>query len=136
DTGIDYAGSRVLFKRQAAPDFGFRPFNAPLPPPRVPPAPVPPAPEGRPIAGALLEPVDESVRSQLDLPDGQGAVVTRVLAGGIAEALGLRKSDILLEVDGKTIDSPEAAKGLITRDSKLTVLRKGKKETLGSRRDF
>jgi S1-C subfamily serine protease len=84
----------------------------------------------------VLEPVDEALRAQLDLPEGQGAVVTRVLPGGVAELLGLRKSDILLDVDGKKIASPESAKGLITRESRLTVVRKGKKESLGGRKDF
>jgi hypothetical protein len=136
ENGIDYAGSRVLFSGRARPDFAFPPFSAPLPPRRVPPAPAPPAEEGTPIAGAVLESVDEATRSQLDLPDGQGAVVTKVARGGVADALGLRRSDILLEIDGRKIDSPESVKGLLTRDSKVTLLRKGKRETLNGRKDF
>jgi hypothetical protein len=134
ENGIDYAGSRVLFKGQA--DFGFRPFNAPPPPRRLPAPPPPPAEEGTPVAGAVLDAVDDALRSQLDLPEGRGAVVTRVAPGGIADAIGLRKNDILLEVDGKGVDSPESVKGLLSRDSKVTVLRKGKRETLGGRKDF
>ncbi len=135
--GIDYAGSRVSFKGRGFPEFAFPRFNVPQPRRMAPPAP-PPLPEenGVPVAGALLEPVDEALRAQLDLPEGQGAVVLRVLPGGAAEQLGLKKSDILLDVDGRKITSPESAKGLITRDSKLTVVRKGKRETLGGRKDF
>jgi S1-C subfamily serine protease len=62
--------------------------------------------------------------------------VLRVTPGSVAEALGLRKSDILLEVDGRKIETPASAKGLITRESKVTLLRKGKKETLGGRKDY
>jgi len=128
ENGIDYAGSRVLFNGRAKPDFAF---------PRRLPAPQAPRNEdGAPVAGALLEPLDDAVRSQLDIPDGQGAVIARVIPGGIADALGLKKSDILLEVDGRKIDSPESAKGLIKSDSKVTLLRKGKKETLSGRKDF
>jgi hypothetical protein len=136
--GIDYAGSRVSFKGRGFPEFAFPRFNAPVPPRLVPPPPPPPLPEedAVPVAGAVLEPVDEALRAQLDLPEGQGAVVTRVLPGGVAELLGLRKSDILLDVDGKKIATPESAKGLITRESRLTVVRKGKKESLGGRKDF
>lgn len=135
ENGIDYAGSRVLFKGQAMPDFGFRPFNAPGAPRRVPPPPAPRREEPAPVAGAVLEPVDEAVRSQLDLPEGQGVVVTQVIPGGVAEGLGLKRSDILLDVDGRAVVSPESVKGL-TRDSKVTLLRKGKRETLGGRKDF
>jgi len=136
EAGIEYAGSRVLFSGQGMPDFGFRPFNAPrrVPPPA--PAPAPKDEEGATVAGAALEPVDDAVRSQLDLPEGQGVVVARVAPGGAAEALGLRKSDILLEVDGRAVGTPEAVRGLLARDSKVVVLRKGKRETLGGRKDF
>lgn len=133
--GIDYAGSRVSFKGQGVPDFAFPRFNFPPPPRRAP----PPADDEEPglaVAGARLAPLDDATRAQLDLPDGQGAVVTRVAPGSVAEALGLRRSDILLEVDGRKIASPESAKGAITRESKVTLLRKGKRETLGDRKDF
>jgi len=136
--GIDYAGSRVSFKGRVGPDFKFPRFNFPLPPRRVPP-PAPRAQENEPgfeVGGARLAPVDDAVRAQLDLPEGQGVVVTRVRPDSAAAALGLRKSDILLEIDGRKIASPEAAKGLLTRDSKVALLRKGKRETLGGRRDF
>jgi hypothetical protein len=134
EDGIDYAGSRVFFKGQGAPGFGFRPFNGPPAPRRVPP---PPRDEdGTAVAGAVLEPVDDAVRSQLDLPEGQGVVVTRVVPGSAAEALGLRKNDILLEIDGRAIASADSAKGVLARDSKVTVLRKGKRETFGGHKDF
>lgn len=132
--GIDYAGSRVSFKGQGA----FPRFNLPPAPRRLPP-PAPPAPDDEPgieVAGARLAPVDDAVRAQLDLPEGEGVVVTRIAPNSAADALGLRKSDILLEIDGRKIASPESAKGLITRDSKVALLRKGKRETLGGRRDF
>jgi len=136
--GIDYAGSRVSFKGQGMPDFAFPRFNFPPPQRRLPP-PAPPGGDEEPgpaVAGARLAPVDEAVRAQLDLPEGQGVVVTRVEPGSIAEALGLQKSDILLEIDGRTLASPESAKGLITRDSKVALLRKGRRETIGGRKDF
>jgi len=136
--GIDYGGSRVSFKGQGMPDFAFPRFNFPTPQRRLPP-PAPPGGDeesGPAVAGARLAPVDDAVRAQLDLPEGQGVVVTRVEPGSVAEALGLRKSDILLEIDGRKLASPESAKGLITRDSKVALLRKGRRETIGGRKDF
>ena len=119
-------------------DFAFPRFNFPPPQRRLPP-PAPPGGDedsGPSVAGARLAPVDEAVRAQLDLPEGQGVVVTRVEPGSVADALGLRKSDILLEIDGRKLASPESAKGLIARDSKVTLLRKGRRETIGGRKDF
>jgi hypothetical protein len=137
EDGIDYAGSRVSFKGGAqVPNFRFGP---PLRPGRaLPPAPpVPPEePESVPVAGALLAPVDDSLRAQLEIPEGQGAVVSKLASGSVAETLGLRKNDVLLEIDGKKLASPEAAKGRIRSDSTLLVLRKGKKETLAPKKDF
>lgn len=136
--GIDYAGSRVSFKGQGRPDFAFPRFNFPPPQRRLPPPPPPGGDEesGVDVAGARLAPVDDAVRAQLDLPEGQGVVVTRVEPGSVAEALGLRKSDILIEIDGRKLASPESAKGLIARDSKVALLRKGRRETIGGRKDF
>jgi hypothetical protein len=136
EEGIDYAGSRVSFKGAGlVPNFRFklpqRPFR-PLPAPPVPSE----EPESVPVAGALLAPVDDSLRAQLDIPENQGAVVSKVAPGSVAESLGLRKNDVLLEVDGKKVASPEAAKGRITQDSTALVLRKGKKETLSPKKDF
>lgn len=139
EEGIDYAGSRVSFKGRLVPEFQFPRFPLPQRPGRVPPPPAP-APldeeEGTAAAGALLSPVDDSLRAQLDIPEGQGAVVTKVTPGTLAASIGLRKNDVLLEIDGKKITSPDAAKGLILRESVAVVLRKGKKETLGARKDF
>ena len=138
EEGIEYAGSRVNFKGQLMPNFPR--FAFPPRPGRVPPPPPAPAPDeeedGLPVAGAVLGPVDDSLRAQLDIPEGQGAVVSRVDRGSVAEALGLRKNDVLLEVDGKKIGSPAAAKGKITKESTAVVLRKGKRESLGVKRDF
>ncbi len=132
--GIVYGDCRVSFKGRGRPDFAFPRFNLPPPPRRLP----PPAEEepGILVGGARLTPLDEASRAQLDLPEGQGVVVTKVEPGSAADALGLRKSDILFEIDGKKIASPDAAKGLITSESKVTLLRKGKRETLGGRKDF
>jgi hypothetical protein len=136
--GIDYGGSRVKFDLGGP--FAFPRLTVPQRPGRVPPAPPAPVPseepESTPVAGALLAPVDDSLRAQLDIPEGQGAVVTGVTAGGVADALGLRKNDVVLEIDGAKITAPEAAKGKIRKDSSVVVLRKGKRETLAPKKDF
>jgi hypothetical protein len=138
EEGINYSGSRVNFKGNGMPDFNFP--RLPRLAPRVPPpAPVPPLDdeeEGVRVAGARLGAVEESLRAQLDIPEKQGAVVLGVTPGSPAEALGLRKNDVLLEIDGKKITSPESAKGRLTKESTGTVLRKGRKVTIGATKDF
>jgi hypothetical protein len=137
EEGIHYSGSRVSFKGNGLPDFTFPRFR------RIPVPPQPPAPpldedeeEGVRVAGARLGAVEESLRAQLDIPEKQGAVVLGVTPGSLADALGLRKNDVLLELDGKKITSPESAKGLVTKESAGTVLRKGKKVAIGAKKDF
>ena len=138
EEGINYSGSRVSFKGNGMPDFAFP--RVPRVAPRVPPpAPVPPLDDdddGVPMAGARLGPVEDSLRAQLDIPEKQGAVVLDVTPGSVAATLGLRKNDVLLELDGKKITSPESAKGLVTKDSTGTVLRKGRKVAIGAKKDF
>jgi hypothetical protein len=136
EDGIDYAGSRVSFKGAGA--FPFPRLTVPQRPGRAPaPPPVPSEePEQVPVAGASLSPVDDAMRAQLDIPEGQGAVVTSVTSGGLADALGLRKNDVVLEIDGKKIAAPADARGKIRKDSSVVVLRKGKRETLAPKKDF
>lgn len=138
EEGINYGGSRVSFKGPLFPKLNAPLFPLPQRPNRVPPPPLPPddEEEGTAVAGALLAPVEESLRAQLDIPAGQGAVVLKVTPGGLAAAVGLKKSDVLLEIDGKKITTPESAKGLLMKESRAVVLRKGKKETLGEKKDF
>jgi len=139
EEGINYGGSRVSFKGPVFPRLNQPLFPLPQRPNRVPPPPLPQddEDEGTPVAGALLAPVEDSLRAQLEIPEGQGAVVLQVTPGSLAAAIGLKKSDVLLEIDGKKITSPESAKGLLMRESRAVVLRKGKKETLGEKKkDF
>ncbi len=122
--GIEYGGNKVSFKGAA---FNFN-FN---PPPlfRRPPWGL--------KAAALFGPLDETLRAQLDLPGEGGAVLTRIPPGSAAEALGLEKHDVLLEIDGQAVASPEDARLRLSRESRGTLLRKGKRETFGARKkDF
>ena len=135
--GIDYGGTQASFKGPMFPRANAPLFPLPQRPNRVPPAPpLEDEEEGTPVAGALLLRVEDSLRAQLEIPEGQGAVVTRVTPGSLAAAIGLKKNDVLLEIDGKKITSPEAAKGLMLKESRAVVIRRGKKETLGEKKDF
>ncbi len=123
EEGIDYGGGRVSFKGPGLEgfrfDFGRRPFR-PAEPPRDPEAP-----------RADFEPASEALRAQLGLEDGQGVVATRDEA-----APGLRKNDVLVEVDGRPVRRPADVKPLLRPGAVLTVLRKGRRQAVTIRRDF
>lgn len=124
EDGIDYAGARVSFRAPRNPfgGGGFR-FNFGRR------GPWPFEEEEKPET-PLFEPMSDALRSQLDLPEGQG-----VARDGAAP--GLRKHDVLLEADGKPLRSAADAKKAAAATSFL-VLRKGKRETIEAapRKDF
>ena len=129
EAGIDYAGAKVGFGARRDPfgGGGFR-FNFGRPTPF-------PFDEEAPKAERLsdFEPASEALRAQLGLPDGQGVVVTRDGA-----APGLKKHDLLLEIDGRPVGTSAEAKKRAADASAFTILRKGKRETVGTspRKDF
>jgi membrane-associated protease RseP (regulator of RpoE activity) len=84
--------------------------------------------------GVSINPVDDALRAQLELPAGKGVVVNDVTSGSPAEKIGVKKHDIILELAGKPIDKPETlASQVQTNQDKpttLRVLRGGKPITL------
>jgi S1-C subfamily serine protease len=69
------------------------------------------------------------------LAAGVGLVVIRVDPGGAAEAAGLQKSDILLEIDGRKVSSIQDVRESLKGAKSAAVLRKGSRATL-TKKDF
>jgi membrane-associated protease RseP (regulator of RpoE activity) len=89
----------------------------------------------RPWLGVQPEELSDEVRAQLDLEDGVGLLVSEVLENSPAQKAGLKKNDILLKIDGKSVRGEEAlAKFIQTakvgQETTLTILRKGKEQSL------
>jgi hypothetical protein len=86
--------------------------------------------------GARLEKPSDTLVEQLDLPKGQGQVITQINDDSAAAKAGIKANDILLELDGKPVSSDakefEKQLGDIKADTAVdaVVLRKGKKETV------
>jgi S1-C subfamily serine protease len=80
--------------------------------------------------GVSATPADDTLRAHLQLPAGRGLVVGEVVAGSPAEKAGVKPHDILLEVDGKALDSTEKLASLVHssdgKATKLSLLRAGK----------
>jgi hypothetical protein len=80
--------------------------------------------------GASFSEVDEVLRAHLEIPEGTGLVVRRVKEDSLAAKLGLKKNDIVLEVDGTKVSSTRDVKSLLKKDSTLQILRGGKRTEL------
>ncbi|MFP6872268.1 MAG: PDZ domain-containing protein [Verrucomicrobiales bacterium] len=91
--------------------------------------------QGAAWLGVATAPVDEVVAAQLDLPEGIGAAVKLVIPDSPAEAAGISKHDILFELEGEPVKSPEHLGELIRGKSngdsvELAVIQRGEKKSL------
>jgi membrane-associated protease RseP (regulator of RpoE activity) len=90
--------------------------------------------------GVQLTPVPGVLRSQLSIPEGQGLVVESVREGSAADAVGLKRHDVILEIDGAKVSGPGDVRTRLKRESSVKVLRGGKEQTLkpepGRKKEF
>jgi serine protease Do len=85
------------------------------------------------IGVAVAHP-DDTLRAHLELPAGVGLVANEIVANSPAEKVGVKVHDILLELDGKPLDSPETLVAQVqaakNKATPLKLLRAGKPLTL------
>jgi len=91
--------------------------------------------EPRPWMGIAPEELPDELRAQLDLAEGEGLLITEVVAGGPADKAGLKKNDILTKIDGKPVKGEESLAKFMGsakagQEATLTVLRKSKEQTV------
>jgi serine protease Do len=81
------------------------------------------------IGVAVAHP-DDTLRAHLDLPAGVGLVATEIVSNSPAAKAGVKTHDILLELDGKPLDSPETLVAQVqaakNKATPLKLLRAGK----------
>ncbi len=86
--------------------------------------------------GVMIQPVAPEMVKQFSLPEGTtGTLVGDVLKGGPAEDSGLRRGDVIVEFDGKPIDSPTTLRNIVAdtevgKNVDVMLFRDGKKQTL------
>jgi serine protease Do len=84
--------------------------------------------------GVPANPVDETLRSHLGLPDGQGLIVTDVVPDSPAAKAGLQKNDILLKLGDKPLTDVDSLVAQIQavggKAAPLEVIRGGKPRTI------
>jgi membrane-associated protease RseP (regulator of RpoE activity) len=73
--------------------------------------------------GVTLAQADDVLRSQLRLADGEGLVITDVVADGPSAKAGIRKHDVLVKLDGKRLTAVDAFNAQIQeiKDRKVTA---------------
>lgn len=85
----------------------------------------------RPWLGANAQTVTADLAGSLGLSRPQGAVVTRVFDNSPAAEAGLRNGDVIIAIDGRTVDDHQAMRFRIAtaplgKQLPVTILRKGK----------
>jgi serine protease Do len=87
-----------------------------------------------PWLGARLQAVTSDIADSLKVDPPHGALVTDVAPGGPAEKAGIKSGDVILSIDGVTIDEPQAlnyrlATKPIGGTTQLTYVRGGQQAT-------
>lgn len=87
--------------------------------------------EPRPWIGLRVQVAPEALSAQLGLEPGEGAVVDAVAQDGPAADAGVKINDLLLEIDGRKIGSPEDLRGALDacevgQQVHLGLLRRGR----------
>jgi len=89
----------------------------------------------RPYVGASFDRITSNIAEALGMDRPAGALVTNVAPGSPAERAGLKPADVVVTVNGKPVETPEAldyrlATLPVGETAELNVLREGKRLTL------
>lgn len=83
----------------------------------------------KPMIGVQLQPIDEALAKKLNLDQAKGALIVAVAPDGPAAKAGLESEDVVVEADGKPVDSPEVLKEIVAtkaeNDSLVLKVRRG-----------
>lgn len=72
--------------------------------------------------GIQVSPLDKELKEQYGLPRDEGVVITRVVPDSPADRLGLRKGDLILEVNGAKVEGLATMKSALARQARAVVL--------------
>lgn len=86
----------------------------------------------RPWIGITIQDVTEELAPQVGVQAGEGVLISQVVKGSPGEKAGLQTGDVVLKIDGKTVDSAHSLqKEVLARNIgdkiNLLILREGKK---------
>ncbi|MDZ4383359.1 MAG: PDZ domain-containing protein, partial [Thermodesulfovibrionia bacterium] len=81
--------------------------------------------------GVTIQSITPDLAKEFGLKNGKGAVVNDILKGSPAEKAGLKRGDVILEVNGKTVNDAESLRNIVAQreiGSHITIkiIREGK----------
>jgi S1-C subfamily serine protease len=84
----------------------------------------------RGMLGVTIQPVTSDLAQGLGLKEARGVAISSVTPGGPAEAAGLKPGDVILQVNGKTVNDPNQLRNTVAALSPgtnvtLTIARNG-----------
>jgi len=91
--------------------------------------------DGGAYLGVQLSGLSDDQAEYFDVKDGDGVLVTEVVEDSPAEAAGFEIYDVILEIDGESVEDPGAVVDIVSDheegdEIKVVVRRKGKNKTL------
>lgn len=93
-----------------------------------------PAPDGDgPKLGVLIAPLGDTQAKKLGLEKSRGVVIAAVQKGSVADQAGLKRDDVVLQINGRSVTDPKFFREEVLKSSSgfdLLVFRDGKRETI------
>jgi serine protease Do len=88
--------------------------------------------------GVVIQRITPELTEAMELPDNKGALVSKVVPDGPAEAAGIEHGDVIVEFDGTTIDTwndlPRVVAATVVGETiDVVVMRDGKRKTLSAK---
>ncbi len=85
--------------------------------------------------GVQIQDLNSAMEQTLKTGAGKGALVTNVLPGSAAEAAGIEVSDVIVEIDGRTVESGRELRNIVglmrvDREVELVLYRNGNRENV------
>ncbi len=85
--------------------------------------------------GVRIQPVTQDIADSLDLPSADGAIIAEASADAPASNAGLQVGDVIVEVDGETIEGPKDLSRTIAayspdQTAQITIVRDGEQRTI------
>jgi serine protease Do len=85
--------------------------------------------------GVMIQDVDDDLAGALKLPHKRGVLISDVVPAGPAAKAGIKRSDFIVAIEGKSVDSASKLRNLIAgygakRTVKLDLYRNGKRKTV------
>jgi len=85
--------------------------------------------------GVVIQKVTAEIAKSFGLKEAEGALVADVEEGGPADKAGIKRGDIIIELDGKKIDEMNMLPRLVAtlnvgKEAKVKIIRDGKENTL------